>query len=511
METHQPQPDVRHGSRLAFAVTATLLAFAIALMVFLCYVRGVWIDELWSIWMSRRDLPLQDLMSQRWVRDVHPPLFAALSWLFEPLVGSDIAARRMLNLLPLGGLLLTSLYLARRRPENLPIILIFLCLLATNRYFLVYFAEHRPYFLLECAYGAALLSLFEIHRSNTDYDHPRDFPLALLLTGSIFVTLSAQYISAFVAAIPLSIIILELIIRKQWRWAVWSTGAALFAIAPLLTSFYLQLRYLTPTIDNLWIRTDFTLGLQTIGRVIGYSGASNVVGAAASAIAIFTALRGGAEEQRARLVISRGFVSALTMGVLLSALAMIVINELKPIIQPRYLTPFAPAVSLVLAILAAPTLVSRTAMLVAFVLNAFLLAAFWSYRETDTLRWYDTARYIRTEVQACPSARVYGLDPKYITPYLGAQGHDDVQAWGYGLVGRQFGFDVTQIKKGSGAQVVVGDRCPTLIWAEHVPWSSAEQVRAADFTRSLPEGRSLASASLYKGKSGFVLKLEPVQ
>lgn len=488
-----------------------VLAFALALMLYLCWARGIWIDEIWSVWLSQHDLPLSEIFTERWLRDVHPPLFSAMGWLFEPLVGSDITARRMLNLIPFAGLGLGSLYLIRRNPSSAPVVLVFLCLLATNRYFLTYFAEHRPYGLLMCSYGLSLLALFSISESRADYDGRKDLPLALVMASATIVALNTQYVSAFVSATPIGFLLLDQLFRKHWRWSAWIAGAGVVAIAPLVGAFYLQLPYIAPTASNLWIKTDFARGVKTIVQVSVECGAANIVAAAAAGLAVLGALRAPKRLPAADSPpsIEWRFPIALAAGLAAAALGMVAINELKPIIEHRYFTPFAPAISLVVAILSARLLSSRRAVFVAFALNAGLVALVGGQREAQNLRWYDTARYIQAEVKACPTTRVYGVDPRYMTPYLGAEGHDQVQAWGYRLVGRAFGFAPETLDKDAPVPLRLDARCPTLIWGEHMPWIRATQIHGADFARTLPPGARLTSASLYKGQSGFVFRLPP--
>src|SRR5258708_36599132 len=101
--------STRQGVWLAGAT----LAFCLALMVAVACLRGIWLDEIWSIWASRHDIPLRDVFEQRWLRDVHPPLFHAVNWLLEPITGLDITMRRLEELGPVIIFFLCVAYLSR--------------------------------------------------------------------------------------------------------------------------------------------------------------------------------------------------------------------------------------------------------------------------------------------------------------------------------------------------------------------------------------------------------------
>ena len=68
------------------------LAVILTGLVFAAAHKGIWYDEMWSMFMARHDLPLGPTYSQRWSYDVHPPLFSFTSWLFEPVTGESIVA-----------------------------------------------------------------------------------------------------------------------------------------------------------------------------------------------------------------------------------------------------------------------------------------------------------------------------------------------------------------------------------------------------------------------------------
>ena len=75
---------------LAAAAGSVVLLFTVGCMIAGARSRGIWIDEIWTLWMSQHDLPLGEVIAHRWTQDVHPMFFFALNWALRPLVGDDI-------------------------------------------------------------------------------------------------------------------------------------------------------------------------------------------------------------------------------------------------------------------------------------------------------------------------------------------------------------------------------------------------------------------------------------
>lgn len=502
----------RRLGRYQVAAVSALLAAMLVQAVYLCWARGIWIDEIWSLWMGRRDLPFREVVTERWLRDVHPPMFSAINWIFDPLVGLDIAARRLINLAPLAAFVAGAVFIARRNAQLAKVTLVYGALLAANTYVFVNFAEHRPYFLMLSGYGLALLSLYAIATSDRDLDGRKDLPLALVCAASLFVAFNTHFVCAVVEAPPVGLVLLDLMRRGRWRWSAWIAGALAVSGAFLVAAFYFQYAYVGPTASTLWIDTGMRKGLILLTRATRYCLTANLVATAVAAYAAWRAVRPreGHAESAALPDGSLSFVLALGLGMTVACAAELALNAVKPIIEYRYFAPFAPVAALAVAILAARRLLESRLLITAFVLNGLLFGAFYTHREARNLRWFATARYIQAEVQRCPTTRIYGVDPRYVVPYSGAKDHDRVQAWGYQIVGRMFGFEVQPIDKDAPLAIRLDARCPTLFWAEHMYEASAPaQVRAAAFGRDLPAGRRLSAAELHRGKSGFVLSLAP--
>ena len=97
-------------SVMLLTTAATLLPLLIAPAV----LKGGWIDEYWTIWMTKPDLSFSEALWNRWLPDVgHPPLFNLIHWSLAHAVGDSLIVRRFVNLITLVVLLAPTLALMR--------------------------------------------------------------------------------------------------------------------------------------------------------------------------------------------------------------------------------------------------------------------------------------------------------------------------------------------------------------------------------------------------------------
>src|SRR5438067_936890 len=111
-------------AEIVSAVMLTAAAF-VAATGWIAWHRGVWYDEVWSLYYAHHDLGFWHALVDRWLKDNHPPAFYALGWLAYPAVGDDLFARRMLNLIPLAAAIAAIAWLAAsdRRVRNFAVVL----------------------------------------------------------------------------------------------------------------------------------------------------------------------------------------------------------------------------------------------------------------------------------------------------------------------------------------------------------------------------------------------------
>jgi hypothetical protein len=488
-------------------MAAVVIGYAIALMVGVAWFRGIWLDEIWSIWSSRHDLPLHQVFTDRWMRDVHPPLFHAVNWLLEPVTGLNIFAHRMENLGPLVVLLGCAVLLSLKYRNTSKFIAVFCVLLLTTKDIVVYFAEHRSYFLQAMLFSIVLMAMYVISVRRSDFDSRQDKTLAGVLAGSILLSLNAHYICTFVSGIVLGAFLVDQLRQRNWRWSAWIVASGLVAAVPLVSFYLVEASYFKSTAANLWIVTHTSAAVRMIAMTLGADAILNLVAAGAFAITIRRCFGGG------KLQIDDGvpwsLVVAISAATLLALALLLAINLFQPIIVPRDLVAFAPMVSAVVAMVAAPVLWSRRFYFAAFALNAALSASVWAVWGARHEQWSQTAGRIAAQVRACPSTKVYALDPQFAPHYHGSPGEPEVHDWGYHLVGGYFGFPVQVIQAQDPLASPLAAQCPTVIWGEHMPMVRIADVTATTLISTLPSGE-LARAKTFKGRTGLILTLPPM-
>src|SRR3954454_14372145 len=93
----------RRPTRVTPSDTRVLIGLSVVIAasyLFASALRGVWYDENWSIYFSQHDLPLRGLITDRWLREIKPPLSFLPGWLVAPLAGDSLLAYRLTNLAP---------------------------------------------------------------------------------------------------------------------------------------------------------------------------------------------------------------------------------------------------------------------------------------------------------------------------------------------------------------------------------------------------------------------------
>src|ERR1700742_4687521 len=59
----------------AAVATVSLVVASVAIAITAALTRGPWIDEFWTVWGTEPTLSWHVAFRERWVTDVHPPLF----------------------------------------------------------------------------------------------------------------------------------------------------------------------------------------------------------------------------------------------------------------------------------------------------------------------------------------------------------------------------------------------------------------------------------------------------
>jgi hypothetical protein len=493
------------------------LALTFALMLVDAYRQGIWIDEIWSLWMSETGVPLPQMLHQRWLTDAHPPLFHALNWVFTPVTGLDIFLRRLLNIIPAIYTSAILLYLYNKSSSYRSFVLVFAAIVLTSRGAIWYFPEHRSYFST-LSFSASLFGLlyaaFQQERPRTN----PDWMLEILFFVTTVIALNFHYISTVILGSVLGAAALVQIYRREWRWVGMIVLSTIVAFVPLVVSLLAQAKYLAETVGGFWIQTTLAQAVKMLVASPGHTLGDNVVAAVAVVAALFAVARSFRQKPPPKVLGApvtgpnpgaRWFVLTLLAGLAFAAAVLAAGSFVRPMLVPRYLIATVPLTAAMVAAMGADLILSRRLFLVLFCVNAAALAGIYSVKPLTNSRWEPTIDYIRAQVRACPTTRVYGLDTTFF-PDPKPSNEPGIQDWGYQAMGRLHGFQVAIILTDRPAPATLSETCPTLLWAEHVNGDTmVGYLKKTAFAQSPEMRRALAAAKTFKGGEGIVIDIPP--
>jgi hypothetical protein len=495
----------------AFTLAAAFLAYVLASGLVVARAKGLWLDEVWSLWMSRHDVSFAEALRQRWLEDTNPPLFYAAAWLTEPVTRLDLFAARLLNLIPLGLAVAAFGWIALTRPSTRRFAVVFAVLAAGSTAFPQFFGEHRSYFTQLCAASVLALAFYAVEIEGGDFDGRRDGLLVGIIAAATLLAFDLHQAAALISGCVLAAMILVQLFSGRRKWAAVLFAIGVVAALPLLAGEVLQARYLAAAARDFWITTGEAEAAHTL---VGANLKALLLNGVAACAAVFmlTELRGRPPGPQSA---SLRFAAVTASALVIASLAFLLLNMVKPIVIPRYLVTVTPYWRAVLAALAAEVILGRRWLFGLFLANAALVAAFAVEGEAFTGNWGDGARIIQDQVQACPSTLVYAVDPFRLQdgrgPPEGPASASDVHEWGYAYEARAYGFPVTIVHPAETARLPLARNCPTLLWGEH---DYDNRLGLAEIARraGLPaDPASLGRMRLTRTDSGFVISVPPAR
>lgn len=478
-ETGIPNPPTQ---AMRWAASATL-GFCALCMIVLAVWRGGWLDEYWTIWHSDPRLNLVEAYWTRWVRDVsHPPLFYFLSWLFAPLTGESLAARRLVNLDALLLIGPTAWLCLRDKVGRLQQML-FALAMASSPYSIDYFAEHRSYFLGLAAAACMTVTIRQVHvETYGSRSAPRP-ALAIWLVVIALVTVNLHYTLALIVLTLLGCAFLYQWSRGNRETANWMAAAAALAVIPLLIFAWLAFRAQSLPLAT---KVGFFKGWFNIALVVGVAAATNLglLARAASVAAAMAKRTDYSAVYGARL----SFIAILAIALILLLIAFAGLQVVSSNIIPRLVLGLVPLVIAAVAELAALRPVGRGLFLLVCG-NAALVAGATAVYKGNNPRWEYNVPPMRQALRECPTTDLVALNPMYFMPrshwLWSMSGQADAWALGYKLVARENDLPITMLPNQTPYPVRSG-RCPTLVWLEHyvVPLTPETLAKAGNIPRS---------------------------
>lgn len=493
--------------RWTIIATLALVAASIAISIVAALTRGPWMDEFWTLWATDPTVPWPQALRQRWLTDVHPPLFSMASRLLSGLLGPDIPVRRLQNLLPLAALLAAFAYAARTWTAAGRFLLIYAVLTFSSYFMAGYFAEYRSYFAQFCCgvvfYGCGYALL-----SGTTIPTGRGravATMALLLTSLLLVNL--HFVTAVVALISLAGLAMLALHLGQRRLAASFCAIAAVSAAPLAITLLFQARLLLArTGGHFWIETGLSQAVVIVaGSIIKGIGCNLVIVGAAMLMLLrrpSPRLEAGGPASTDRLI-GMAFLAVAAIA----CCALLVINLQTPIIIDRYLVLCSAAVACGLAILARDVVFESRIGVPLLLANAVLFLAVSGGKLFHEPRWNASATLIRTALVQCPTATVEAF--QFIYPGT-LPDEWTVLHLAYDYLGQRFGFQ-PHLAGSSSPYVPAarGARCADILWTEHVLWSHrtvADDDRLVLNAARLALGPiDLADAAVLRTRTGAVV------
>ncbi|MDB5699212.1 MAG: hypothetical protein JWN69_2016 [Alphaproteobacteria bacterium] len=490
-----PQPRPRFGLRLPFVAffAATLICAAAASLS-----RGIWLDEFWSLHNGDPSAPWPEL-AQRWLNDPHPMLPNLLYRLVLAAGGDSIGWSRVLLNAPAAlALCAATLFFHRRSKTSHPFYAVLAILLISLPSFIDSFSNLRSYLWQSCWAGIVTQFLFFTLTEERD-EASQNMPLALGMTA-ILVSISLHFLGGIVISLALALLLGHLLRRRAWRPFGAIAAAAALAWLAMLVQAGLQYRNVARNLDFNWITTSTSDALAAFAAAIGMI---VIVNPLATWLAVF----GRAEAERdnpVQAAAERAFIALLLLALGISALLLLALNAVKPIVVDRYLLGWQVLACGIVAAAAARALTANRRRFALFVLIASLFVLGSTIHYARAKAWHAGRDHIAATVRACPSTIVYAMSPWR----LGAARHSrlarfetPIFASAYEQLAQQAGFTLS-ILPDTMSELPVGTSCPTLLWVEHAGPGSTPDVVLRAARISFPQGARL---SLFKSESGFVL------
>lgn len=505
--------------KLFTATNICLFVLMAVIAVWAAWQRGPWLDEFWTLWLSKHDVPLTAAVRERWLIDVHPPFFTGVNWLVQTWAGDSILVRRLMNFLPLIASLLLATALCRRYPNNRNYIIICAFMIVTSPVSSYNMTEIRSYFTQICCMTSLIICLYTMMTLSRDAlirDHRL---LAVSLFLLILLTLNIHYVTTVVATSIVATSGLCMLVRRQWNWFFLLLAAGLVASVPLMAWFITQTAFLDQISGTFWIKVSLPIALKTLIAQIVKSFGFNLAVLAALAILLANLLQmrrtGGVTADRVRSEIDPPgvgtghalFVIAMIAGLACAAALLLAVNIKHPhLFVARYLSSIALTTIAIVAALIVNVVRQRRLLFTLLLLNGALIYGITVISHALDRGWDSAASLIQAQKNQCASSKVFAAEypANYVVP-----NQDQVIDWAYHVEAARYGFPVQVLTSRAPLDLSQGERCPAILWIDHIDWSELpDPVTLGAITKKLPVAlppKFLDSAHMLKTGSGIVI------
>ena len=451
--------------------------------------------------MAKHDIPLSEIYGERWTYDIQPPLFYFSAWLFEPITGENIAARRLVNFLWIALAAIGFAALARRSPGSRDFLKIFAILIASNPFVWDLLAEHRSYAAQIAAVSLLFAALMTLIKDGKDYTAAHR-PTLTIITFAMLVASNLHYLTSAILGIPLLNTIIFFWMRGKRRWALRLFLVCVLSYLALAVSALAQLTRVNVVYQNFWATTTVWEALRAITFVLGCAIFANV-------LAILSLCTSLIQTSRLRRIdLNARDVLLLTLSsIALTLVFVITLNYFKPVLMPRYLTPVAIMPIAALAFVLADRSVTRP-WLNLILINALVLVGGMTFVKSVAKKSNKLASVIGQAAKACPSTQVIAIphwvarsDKMYVMV-----NEPDVVALGYHVLGKQYGFRPST----GSVPTTLGKSCPSIVWSEHYFGPPPRFDTVARLAKLRLPKANLFQVQLEQSSTGFMIVYRPI-
>jgi hypothetical protein len=467
-----------------------LAALAIGGVLAGAYLRGGSLDEYATVYFADPHVPLGIAWAHLWPGETNPPFFYLVARFWELVSGPGLFARRLVNLWPLGFVLVWFVCAARRYPAQRGFLLGLALFACSGKFLLLDFTQYRDYFSQYCAelvfLGAATLAYLERSR-RVDW-----FQLAALPVLVMYHQVTALYTA----------VLLAMLLVAEWRRGAYLRAVSLTCVAgaaavPLLWFTWLQQHQVHSVLREVsWITARGPLNavytiLSHLMPAIGENYAAVLVAG--------VALLRPAVRPRAL----PGPWLRLVAGATLAATGVIlVINHFAPLIVDRYFSFLAVEVMVMMALVLAPVFAARPRLAALVGANAAVYVVYSVLTVPLDQGWRPDAALVARLAAQCQGTRIYaGMRPVVAPERIGLA---EVAAR-YHLVLLPPGPDAPGGSPPGG--------CPVIYWSEYgVPDKGLIAREGGDVARAANEAAgfgldagALAHARGILGKTGVIV------
>jgi hypothetical protein len=414
--------------------------------------RGVWIDEFFTLSMTRGDLSPERFLELLKL-DVHPALHFTIIWLERMLGVDSVFAMRATNLLG-APVIAWALWFgfkngALSRVQALTIAV--MC--ATSTVFLENFAEIRGYFLQGSA-SVSLVVLWRIFAMRIQ--NGEKLTKGLFLGWGLVLAMLANlhYFGTMLGGLLTATLMLDLILKKDFRPAIILAVIGLIAAAPAVALASVQINHQP---EHFWIETSPEHSLELFVQFLRAIVLNNLAAVGCALAGIFYLFEREEARRESRSILVLAGVTLVFFG------ALFALNTVKPMIIPRYLTPAIGPLLVGIALLATGKGMPKWA---GAMISAFAILAVVEAVTTDKHAregWDVSAARVADLVRACPDSKVYveahvGTGEDYVLPNI-------TRETGYGYYQSRFNLPLNQLERGQVVPAPAG--CPSIFWVEH--------------------------------------------